>query len=105
MGLDIGPKAVQDFSKAIAKAKTIIWNGPMGVFEFDAFNKGTFAMAKAIAEATQNGAYSLVGGGDSANAVNQSGLAASISHISTGGGAMLELLEGKTLAGIKALED
>ena len=105
MGLDIGPKAVQDFSKAIAKAKTIIWNGPMGVFEFDAFNKGTFAMAKAIAEATQNGAYSLVGGGDSANAVNQSGLAASISHISTGGGAMLELLEGKTLPGIKALED
>ena len=104
MGLDIGPKAIQSFEEAISSCKTIIWNGPMGVFEFEAFSNGTFAIAKSVARSTQNGAYSLVGGGDSANAVNQSGLSDQISHISTGGGAMLELLEGKTLPGIKALE-
>ncbi len=104
MGLDIGPKAVDAFTSAVLASKTILWNGPMGVFEFANFAGGTNAIAKAVAEATDNGAFSLVGGGDSVSAVNQSGLAGRISYISTGGGAMLEFLEGKELPGIKAMK-
>ena len=103
MGLDIGSQAVQSFSEAIQSSKTILWNGPMGVFEFEHFSNGTTSIAKAVAAATENGAFSLVGGGDSVAAVNKSGLAEKISYVSTGGGAMLEFLEGKELPGIKAI--
>lgn len=105
MGLDIGEKAVEDFSQAILSAKTILWNGPMGVFEFSNFANGTKTVAKVAAQATQGGAFSLVGGGDSVAAVNQAGLADQISYVSTGGGAMLEFLEGKQLPGIKAMTE
>ena len=103
--LDSGPKTSALYSEALAGAKTVIWNGPMGVFEFDAFAKGTLAVAKAVAEATKNGATSIVGGGDSIAALKKTGLADQISHISTGGGATLELLEGKVLPGIAAIAD
>ena len=103
MGLDIGPQAVGEFAEVIKNSKTILWNGPMGVFEMSAFANGTKAIAQACADATQNGAYSLVGGGDSVAAVNQMGLADEVSYVSTGGGAMLELLEGKTLPGVAAI--
>lgn len=103
MGLDIGPKATETFRKAVLAAKTIIWNGPMGVFEMPVFANGTKAMAEAVAEATKQGAFSMVGGGDSVAAVNQMGLADEVSFVSTGGGAMLEFLEGKELPGIKAI--
>ena len=103
-GLDIGPKSIELFSDVIAKSKSILWNGPMGVFEMKNFAKGTNAIAQAVADATQDsGAYSLIGGGDSVSAVNQAGLADKVSFVSTGGGAMLELLEGKELPGIKAI--
>lgn len=102
MGLDIGPKAIVAFREAILQAKTIIWNGPMGVFEIPAFANGTRAIASAVAEATDQGAYSLIGGGDSVTAINQAGLQDRVSFISTGGGAMLELLEGKILPGVAA---
>jgi len=102
-GLDIGPKSIEQFSEVIMKAQSILWNGPMGVFEFETFDKGTYGVAQAVAEATKNGAYSLIGGGDSVSAINKSGLADSVSFVSTGGGAMLEYLEGKTLPGIKAI--
>lgn len=102
MGLDIGPKAIVAFREAILKAKTIIWNGPMGVFEIPAFAAGTHAIASAVAEATDQGAFSLIGGGDSVTAINQAGLQDRVSFISTGGGAMLELLEGKILPGVAA---
>ncbi|PPK88029.1 phosphoglycerate kinase [Neolewinella xylanilytica] len=103
-GLDIGPKSVAIFSDVIAKSKSILWNGPMGVFEMKNFAKGTNAIAEAVADATEaNGAYSLIGGGDSVSAINQAGLADKVSFVSTGGGAMLELLEGKELPGIKAI--
>ncbi|WP_116106107.1 phosphoglycerate kinase [Lewinella sp. IMCC34191] len=103
-GLDIGPKSVEKFSEVIARSKSILWNGPMGVFEMKNFAKGTNAIAEAVAEATEkNGAYSLIGGGDSVSAINQAGLADKVSFVSTGGGAMLELLEGKELPGIKAI--
>lgn len=105
MGLDIGPDAVSDFTRIIEKSKTILWNGPMGVFEMSNFENGTKKMAEAIANATDKGAYSLIGGGDSAAAVNQFGFNDKVSYISTGGGALLEFLEGKTLPGIKAIED
>lgn len=104
MGLDIGPKAAEKFRKVIIPAGTIIWNGPMGVFEMPPFAKGTDHVARAIADATTRGAYSLVGGGDSASAVKILGLSDRMSHISTGGGAMLTLLEGKSLPAIVALE-
>ena len=103
MGLDIGPNAVDQFTNVIHSSKTILWNGPMGVFEMDNFQVGTKPIATAVAEATQQGAYSLVGGGDSVAAVNQFGFADKVSYVSTGGGAMLEYFEGKTLPGIAAV--
>src|ERR1700730_16118707 len=103
MGLDIGPKTIDAYRQKIASAKTIVWNGPMGVFEWPAFAKGTLEVAKAVAAATGGGATSIVGGGDSVAAVHQSGLADKISHISTGGGASLELLGGRQLPGVEAL--
>ncbi len=103
MGLDIGPKARQDFGTVLQNSNTILWNGPMGVFEMPAFAEGTQSVALAVASATKNGAFSLVGGGDSVAAVNQMGLADQVSYVSTGGGAMLEFLEGKELPGIKAM--
>jgi phosphoglycerate kinase len=105
MGLDIGPRTVRSFSAEIARAKTIIWNGPMGVFEMPAFARGTLEMANAIAAATSGGAISIVGGGDSVAAVHQAGVADKISHISTGGGASLEFLAGRKLPGVEALTD
>ncbi|MBI3137255.1 MAG: phosphoglycerate kinase [Sphingobacteriales bacterium] len=104
MGLDIGPKAEGIFSEVIRKSKTILWNGPMGVFEMEKFQQGTKAIAVAIAEATQAGSFSLVGGGDSVSAVNQFGFADKVSYVSTGGGAMLEYFEGKVLPGIAAVQ-
>lgn len=105
MGLDIGPKAAGVFAEVIRKSKTILWNGPMGVFEMEKFQAGTKAIADAVAESTQNGAFSLVGGGDSVAAVNQFGYDDKVSYISTGGGAMLEYFEGKVLPGIAAVKD
>ena len=105
MGLDNGPEATKEISAALADCKTVIWNGPMGVFEFDAFAKGTFAIVDVLEEITEKGACTIVGGGDSVAAVEKSGKADKMSHISTGGGASLELLEGKVLPGVKALGD
>jgi phosphoglycerate kinase len=104
MGLDIGMMACEMFTKVILKSKTILWNGPMGVFEMEKFQHGTKGIAKAVAEATENGAFSLVGGGDSVAAVNQFGYADKVSYVSTGGGAMLEYFEGKELPGIAAVK-
>jgi phosphoglycerate kinase len=103
MGLDIGEKTIKKFSEVIENSKTILWNGPMGVFEMEKFSKGTAAIAKAIAVATSKGAYSLIGGGDSVAAINKYGLAGKVSYVSTGGGAMLEYMEGKKLPGITAI--
>lgn len=103
MGLDIGPKAAASFAATIKSSKTILWNGPMGVFEMEKFQQGTKAIAVAVAEATATGAFSLVGGGDSVAAVNQFGFANQVSYVSTGGGAMLEYFEGKVLPGIAAI--
>ncbi len=103
MGLDIGPKTIETYRQKIASAKTIVWNGPMGVFEMPAFAKGTLEIAKAVAAATTAGATSIVGGGDSVAAVHQSGVSNQISHISTGGGASLEFLGGRKLPGVEAL--
>jgi len=105
MGLDIGAMAIEQFSKIIREAKTILWNGPMGVFEFEKFQHGTKEVACAVAEASQDGAYSLVGGGDSVAAVNHFGYANKVSYVSTGGGALLEYFEGKTLPGIAAIQE
>ena len=102
-GLDAGPKTNVGFSFVIAQSKTILWNGPVGVFEMKAFSKGTIELGNAVAEATADGAFSLVGGGDSVAAVKQFGFADKVSYVSTGGGAMLEMLEGKTLPGIEAI--
>jgi phosphoglycerate kinase len=103
MGLDIAEKTIELFSKVINESKTILWNGPMGVFEMEKFSKGTVAVAKAIADSTSKGAFSLVGGGDSVAAVNKYNLADKVSYVSTGGGAMLEYMEGKKLPGITAI--
>jgi len=103
MGLDIGPNSEAQFAQVIANSKTILWNGPLGVFEMENFAKGTIALGYAIAEATKNGAFSLVGGGDSVAAVKKFGFKDKVSYVSTGGGAMLESLEGKTLPGIAAI--
>lgn len=103
MGLDIGPASVKAYVDALKGAKTVIWNGPMGVFEMDAFCKGTEAVAKAVAAATAAGAFTVVGGGDSVAAAEKLGITSKLSHVSTGGGASLELLEGKVLPGVKAL--
>jgi phosphoglycerate kinase len=103
MGLDIGPKAIEDFSEVILNSKTILWNGPMGVFEMEKFSKGTEMIAKKVAEATQKGAFSLIGGGDSVAAINKFELKDQVSFVSTGGGAMLEYFEGKELPGISAI--
>ncbi len=105
VGLDIGIETVAIFSKALEGAKTIVWNGPMGMFEEKPFDEGTFAIAQAVADATEKGAISIVGGGDSVSAINQAGLADKISHISTGGGATLEFLAGDALPGVEALDD
>lgn len=105
MGLDIGPKTRELFGKVILESKTILWNGPMGVFEMESFDKGTKAIAEYVAEATRNGAYSLIGGGDSAAAVNKFGYTDQVSYVSTGGGALLEHMEGKVLPGVAALAE
>ncbi|RFP64071.1 phosphoglycerate kinase [Hymenobacter lapidiphilus] len=105
LGLDLGPDSIKSFTEVISKSKTILWNGPMGVFEMPTFAKGTTAVAQTIADATrESGAFSLIGGGDSAAAVNQLGFADQVSYISTGGGALLEYMEGKELPGVAALE-
>ncbi|MFH6970005.1 phosphoglycerate kinase [Flavobacterium petrolei] len=104
-GLDAGPKSLENFKKVIMESKTILWNGPLGVFEMENFANGTIALGNFIAESTANGAFSLVGGGDSVAAVKQFGLEDKVSYVSTGGGAMLEMLEGRTLPGIAAILD
>ena len=104
-GLDAGPKSLEQFKKVILESKTILWNGPLGVFEMETFSKGTIALGDYIAEATEKGAFSLVGGGDSVAAVKQFGFEDKMSYVSTGGGAMLEMLEGKVLPGIAAILD
>jgi phosphoglycerate kinase len=103
MGLDIGPETRVLFADVIKNSKTILWNGPMGVFEMSSFLHGTVAVAEAIAEATEKGAFSLIGGGDSAAAVNKFGFGDKVSYVSTGGGALLEHMEGKVLPGVAAL--
>lgn len=105
MALDIGPKSVELFGEVIRKAKTVLWNGPMGVFEMSNFAKGTFAIAQALADATKEGATTIIGGGDSAAAIKDAGLSEEVSHVSTGGGASLEYLEGKDLPGVSSLTE
>ncbi|MFT6096011.1 MAG: phosphoglycerate kinase, partial [Nonlabens sp.] len=105
MGLDIGEKSSQNFHNVLQGAKTILWNGPAGVFEMEPFANGTISLGKSVSEATKNGAFSLVGGGDSVSAVKQFGFADQVSYVSTGGGAMLEMLEGKILPGIAAIKE
>jgi len=103
LGLDIADKTIKEFTEVIERSKTVLWNGPMGVFEMEKFSKGTTAIAKAIAEATAKGAFTLIGGGDSVAAINKNGLADKVSYVSTGGGAMLEYMEGKKLPGIVSI--
>jgi phosphoglycerate kinase len=103
--LDIGPKTIEKFKSIIGAAKTVIWNGPMGVFEIEDTARGTYAIANALAEATAKGATTVIGGGDSASAIDKAGVADKVSHVSTGGGASLEFMEGKVLPGVAALTD
>lgn len=105
MGLDVGPKSNEVFADAAGRAKTIVWNGPMGVFEWDAFAKGTESLMAAVVSSTEKGAVSIIGGGDTATACKKYGTEDKVSHVSTGGGASLELLEGKDLPGVSALTD
>ena len=105
MGLDIGPKTIALFTSVIKNSKTLLWNGPMGVFEMENFETGTRAIANAVVEATKNGAFSLIGGGDSAAAIAKFGLEEEVSFVSTGGGALLEYMEGKELPGVKAIQE
>jgi phosphoglycerate kinase len=104
-GLDIGPKSIEKFQSIISAAKTVVWNGPMGVFEIEDTARGTYAIAHALAQATTKGATTVIGGGDSASAINKAGVADKVSHVSTGGGASLEFMEGKVLPGVAALSD
>jgi phosphoglycerate kinase len=103
LGLDIGDETIKTFTEVITNSKTILWNGPMGVFEMEKFAKGTTAIAQALAKATANGAFTLIGGGDSVAAINKNNLGDKVSYVSTGGGAMLEYIEGKELPGVKAI--
>ena len=105
MGLDIGPQSIVAFGNQIKHARTVVWNGPMGVFEMSNYAEGTFAVANALAEATRTGATTIIGGGDSAAAIKKAGLEKDVSHVSTGGGASLEYLEGKELPGVSSLTD
>lgn len=105
IGMDIGPETIVKFREEVLRAKTVVWNGPMGVFEMDNFAKGTFEIAKALADATKNGAITVIGGGDSAAAISKARLEKRVSHVSTGGGASLEFLEGKNLPGVEALTE
>ena len=105
MGLDIGPDAQEVFRRIISRSATVLWNGPMGVFEMPAFAEGTRAVAKAVRDATEFGGFTLIGGGDSAAAINQFGYGDKVSYVSTGGGALLEYMEGKILPGVAALEE
>ena len=105
LGLDIGPKTINEYKEIIAKSKTVVWNGPMGVFEFKNFSTGTRKIAEAVASVTKRGAFSLVGGGDSISALKKFGLSCEISYISTGGGAMLHFLEKKKLPAVQAILD
>jgi phosphoglycerate kinase len=105
LGLDIGSKSIEKFREILRDSKTVVWNGPMGVFEIDAVAKGTYAIAEILAESTANGAITVIGGGDSASAVRKAGVAGKVSHVSTGGGASLEFIEGKVLPGVAALTD
>jgi phosphoglycerate kinase len=105
LGLDIGPVSAAAFAEVIKGSKTILWNGPMGVFEMPAFESGTKTVAEAIVAATANGAFSLIGGGDSAAAINQFKMADKVSYVSTGGGALLEYIEGKELPGVKMVNE
>jgi len=105
IGVDIGPRTIELFRGALAEAKTILWNGPMGVFEIEAYSMGTYEVARMLAKATSSGAITVVGGGDSAAAITNAGLEDRVSHVSTGGGASLEFLEGLELPGIAALTD
>lgn len=104
-GLDIGSESAEHFAQVILASNTLLWNGPMGVFEFDTFAKGTRAVADAVVSATERGAFSLIGGGDSAAAVAKFGMTEHVSYVSTGGGALLEYMEGKVLPGVKAIEE
>jgi phosphoglycerate kinase len=105
MGLDIGPDSIAEFSRVIESSKTILWNGPMGVFEMEKFEEGTKAIGEAVVKATENGAFSLIGGGDSAAAVAKFNMTGDVSYVSTGGGALLEYMEGKELPGVKAINE
>jgi phosphoglycerate kinase len=104
-GFDIGPKTAAEYKKIISSAKTVVWNGPMGVFEVPPFDKGTNEIAQALVEATAKGAVTVIGGGDSASAIEKAGLSDKVSHVSTGGGASLEFMEGKPFKAVEVLDD